>query len=297
MDKKITIRDVAREAGVSIATVSYVLNNRFDQKISANTRKKVLQIANLLQFTPSYAAKLLTTGKSHNIGILSGNFSFFDFFHIRFIKDLISVFADKGYKTTILPSLSVCSADQQPNIDGIVCIDLTQEQFLQLSDNCLLPIVCADMIVDHYLFFQIYNDYSLLLKKAADLAQYTFLHIEVKNEKYKNYLCRIFGNNICFCQNFESVQNAVKTHPAPFIAMGDYLTLAAMTLTPQVLPVSVSQSENLPVRSFFELNSLKKAETVVQAMFDAIERNICQPRYTNRILMNSRIPRERILPR
>ena len=103
MDKKITIRDVAREAGVSIATVSYVLNNRFDQKISANTRKKVLQIANLLQFTPSYAAKLLTTGKSHNIGILSGNFSFFDFFHIRFIKDLISVFADKGYKTTILP--------------------------------------------------------------------------------------------------------------------------------------------------------------------------------------------------
>lgn len=274
MDKKITIRDVAREAGVSIATVSYVLNNRFDQKISANTRKKVLQIANLLQFTPSYAAKLLTTGKSHNIGILSGNFSFFDFFHIRFIKDLISVFADKGYKTTILPSLSECSADQQPNIDGIVCIDLTQEQFLQLSDNCLLPIVCADMIVDHYLFFQIYNDYSLLLKKAAELAQYTFLHIEVKNEKYKNYLCRIFGNNICFCQNFESVQNAVKTHPAPFIAMGDYLTLATMALTPQVLPVSVSQSENLPVRSFFELNTLKKAETVVQAMFDAIERNI-----------------------
>ena len=82
-NKTITIYDIAREAGVSIATVSYVLNNRFDQKISANTRKKVLQIANLLQFTPSYAAKLLTTGKSHNIGILSGDFSFFDFFHIR----------------------------------------------------------------------------------------------------------------------------------------------------------------------------------------------------------------------
>ena len=274
MDKKITIRDVAREAGVSIATVSYVLNNRSDQKISAQTRKKVLQIANLLQFTPSYAAKLLTTGKSRHIGILSGISSSFDFFHIHFIKALIKVFADKGYKTTILPSLSECNAEQQANIDGIVCIDVTQEQFLQLSDNCLIPIVCADMIVDHYLFFQIYNDYSLLLKKATDLAQYTFLHIEVKNEKYKNFLCRIFGNNIYFCRNFESVQNAVKTHPAPYIAMGDYLTLAAMTLTDQVLPVSISQSENLPVRSFFELNLLKKAETVVQAMFDAIERNV-----------------------
>ena len=68
MEKKVTIRDVAREAGVSVATVSYVLNNRSDQKISAETKKKVLQIANLLQFTPSYAAKILTTGKSHIIG-------------------------------------------------------------------------------------------------------------------------------------------------------------------------------------------------------------------------------------
>lgn len=64
MEKKVTIRDVAREAGVSVATVSYVLNNRSDQKISAETKKKVLQIANLLQFTPSYAAKILTTARA-----------------------------------------------------------------------------------------------------------------------------------------------------------------------------------------------------------------------------------------
>ena len=62
MTKKATIRDVAREAGVSVATVSYVLNNRPNQKISDDTKKKVLQIANLLQYSPSFAAKQLTTG-------------------------------------------------------------------------------------------------------------------------------------------------------------------------------------------------------------------------------------------
>ena len=52
MSQKITIRDVAREAGVSVATVSYVINNRTDMRISDATRKKVLQVINLLDYTP-----------------------------------------------------------------------------------------------------------------------------------------------------------------------------------------------------------------------------------------------------
>ena len=50
-EKKATVRDIAREAGVSVATVSYVLNDKQDTKISEATRKKVLQIANLLNYS------------------------------------------------------------------------------------------------------------------------------------------------------------------------------------------------------------------------------------------------------
>ncbi len=278
MEKKVTIRDVAREAGVSVATVSYVLNNRADQKISAETKKKVLQIANLLQFTPSYAAKILTTGKSNIIGILPGASSDLDFLHIDFINCLIRALSAKGYRAMILPSFSENETEQQPNIDGIICIDLTQEQFLQLSDSYLIPIVCADMIVDHYLFFQIYNDYAELRKKLKDYGQYTVLCNPPNNEKLKNFLSEVFGGNLRFCADYASVQSAVSSAPAPYVTLGDHLTLCTMTLADQdkILPVPSSTNYKLPVPPFFILDMQKKAEATVQAMFDAMARNVVE---------------------
>ena len=69
MDKKITIKDIARQAGVSVATVSYVLNNRTDQRISEETWKKVLQIINLMDYKPNSSAKSLSTSKTNCIAL------------------------------------------------------------------------------------------------------------------------------------------------------------------------------------------------------------------------------------
>ena len=46
---KLTIRDVAREAGVSIATASYVLNNK-PGKVSQETRQRVQAVAQQLGY-------------------------------------------------------------------------------------------------------------------------------------------------------------------------------------------------------------------------------------------------------
>ena len=171
MTKRATIRDVAREAGVSVATVSYVLNNRPNQKISDDTKKKVLQIANLLQYSPSFAAKQLTTGKSNIIGIQIGRYALRNTDHYDLINVLIELLLQKGYSTIFLPPIKGDMLEPQPNIDGIICLDLSQREFELLSNNYLVPIVCSDMIVNHYLFFQIYSDFSALPEKKPSHSQ------------------------------------------------------------------------------------------------------------------------------
>lgn len=66
----VTIKDIAKDTGFSIATVSMVLNNK--KGISPKTRTKVLKVAQDLQYLPSAAAQALKTKKSHTLGLVIG---------------------------------------------------------------------------------------------------------------------------------------------------------------------------------------------------------------------------------
>ena len=63
-----TIKDVAREAGVSVATVSRVLND--SALVSEATREAVRQVADRLNYWPNGAARSLITNRTHAIGAL-----------------------------------------------------------------------------------------------------------------------------------------------------------------------------------------------------------------------------------
>src|SRR5690242_18971106 len=62
--QRITTLEVATAAGVSRATVSYVLNDTPGQKIPTSTRERVRQAADRLGYTPSSAASTLRRGHS-----------------------------------------------------------------------------------------------------------------------------------------------------------------------------------------------------------------------------------------
>ncbi len=62
--RRITSVDVAREAGVSQSTVSFVLNNDPRQTIPEETRARVIEAARKLEYQPYAPARLLRTGKS-----------------------------------------------------------------------------------------------------------------------------------------------------------------------------------------------------------------------------------------
>jgi LacI family transcriptional regulator len=62
------LQDVARRAGVSIATVSKVLSNT--PYFSTETREKVLEAVKELGYRPHFAGRALSTGKTHIVGVV-----------------------------------------------------------------------------------------------------------------------------------------------------------------------------------------------------------------------------------
>jgi LacI family transcriptional regulator len=70
--KQPTSRDVARLAGVSRTTVSFVLNDVPGVKISEETRQRVLEAARNLDYYPTAAARSLASGRTQRIGLVLG---------------------------------------------------------------------------------------------------------------------------------------------------------------------------------------------------------------------------------
>ena len=69
---KTTIKDVAAAAGVSVATVSFVLNNRANVKME--TRVRVLQAIEETGYVPNSSARALVTKKKSVIGVIQNRF-------------------------------------------------------------------------------------------------------------------------------------------------------------------------------------------------------------------------------
>jgi LacI family transcriptional regulator len=71
MSRRPTIRDVAQQAGVSIATVSRVLNDRAD--VSVETRERVREVARAVGYTADAAARGLATQRTQLVAVVVGD--------------------------------------------------------------------------------------------------------------------------------------------------------------------------------------------------------------------------------
>ena len=76
---KITIRDVAREAGVSISLVSLVMNAKRDAEgnldcnVNKDTARRIAEVAKRLGYRPNKAAASLRSGRFYTIGMVTSD--------------------------------------------------------------------------------------------------------------------------------------------------------------------------------------------------------------------------------
>lgn len=81
MKKHITINQVAEEAGVSIQTVSRVINDRYD--VSAETRQRVQEVVARLGYQPNAIARGLASQRSRTLGLVTYDFA--DYFFTQVV--------------------------------------------------------------------------------------------------------------------------------------------------------------------------------------------------------------------
>ncbi|MFJ7678821.1 catabolite control protein A [Peribacillus sp. NPDC097198] len=146
----ITIYDVAREANVSMATVSRVVNG--NPNVKPATRKKVADVINRLGYRPNAVARGLASKKTTTVGVVIPDISSIFFAELaRGIEDIASM-----YKYNIILSSSDENIDKEfhllntmlgKQVDGIVFMsgNITDEHVKEFK-NSPVPIVLAGSV-------------------------------------------------------------------------------------------------------------------------------------------------------
>lgn len=150
----VTVKDVARVAGVSASTVSRVVNG--DCRISALTRDKVLVCMKELGYQVNNIARSLKTNKTLTVGLISPELSNDVFMGIA--KGAEDEFRKHGYNIIICNSNENIEEEKdrmnllsQKCVDGIIIIPASAEggHYSQIG-TAGLPVVLVDRLVEHF---------------------------------------------------------------------------------------------------------------------------------------------------
>lgn len=149
---KPTIRDVAKKANVSVATVSRVINEK--GYVYEETRKTVLKIIDELGFEPNQLARSLTNHRSKMIGVIVPHIG--TTFYGQLIEGIEHAALSCGYKTMLCNTqdnsgreIDYLKIFEQYNVEGIIVASnfLNKDKLEQLN----IPFVTIDhLISDDY---------------------------------------------------------------------------------------------------------------------------------------------------
>lgn len=122
--KRPTLRDVAARAGLSVMVASYTFSR--PERVSEESRARILAAADELGYQPSQAARALRTGRTGLLGVVFSEhlgYAFRDPSAARFLAGVADVCADRGIGLTFLPTggrLGPADAISSASVDGFV---------------------------------------------------------------------------------------------------------------------------------------------------------------------------------
>jgi DNA-binding LacI/PurR family transcriptional regulator len=157
-----TIKDIAKQAGVSHTTVSRALNH--SPLISDQTTQQIQKIAVDLGYRPSVAARSLKTNRSQALGVIVSQID--DPFFSEILQGIDDIAQASGYSLFIAASQqdpkrenAIVQTMREHRVDGVILCSprFTQEQSLQLHSYDI-PLVAINNQAEEDYQYSIYHD-------------------------------------------------------------------------------------------------------------------------------------------
>jgi len=252
--KRVTIKDIARASGVSVSTVSNVLNDRTDE-MTEQTLARVLAVMDDLDYRPNLMARSLVTRRTATIGVIIAEIETPLFLQaLSFIEPIAR---DAGYNLLMLKASTIedekqaikISAEKQ--VDGLIFLSVSQytdDQHLQELHRLDIPAVLVNRAMLHNDFDHInWDDVDGIDQATEHLIQLG--HTQIAH--LRGPLSRKSGTN-----RLEGYLRALERHGLTcredYVRPGDYTvppeqwqqsTLELLNLTPQ--PTAIVASDDI----------------------------------------------------
>lgn len=173
---KATMRDIAKECNVSVATVSYVLNHSEKEKIRHETRLKVMETATRLHYVPSILEKGTSDSKSNLVGIIinlkENNTTGKKLIYYDLAAELSNQMRLLGFEAIIMTTKKLekdVNIITTHSLDAVFMIDVDNASVQRITRDYYVPIIFLDCEVNDLLFCKIHPDYPDLIQKAKGI--------------------------------------------------------------------------------------------------------------------------------
>ncbi len=209
MKKNANIRDVAKAADVSVATVSRILNNKPD--VSGETRQKVLGVIDELGYVRSMQWKQITSGKTRVITLhypyklaISNQVS------IHFITGVTTACEERGYSlhlvTQSLDETSLLDFYRTNQNDGVILMEVRMDDWrVKLLSQHNLPFVmigrCENNDGVNFVDFDFESAVTVAVDHLIDLGHQNIALVSVITDPERNH----YGPSVRALEGYEKV--------------------------------------------------------------------------------------------
>lgn len=172
------IRDVAKLAGVSVATVSYVINNG-SRPVTPETREKVLRAMEALEYHPNISARRLARRQTQCVGLALaglGESNFASSYFLEYIRGISFAAESTGYNVMLFTSHRQVqsksfyrSVIRSKLVDGVLLLgsSIPDDVIVELWERSIPAVLIARRVPTYEQGFWVSQDYAESTRRAT----------------------------------------------------------------------------------------------------------------------------------